>query len=98
MAVFRVSSVRAHSSPAASLSLPKSPPHAGPIDIVSRVDKRIKTSVGNEFCAIDAFEDTQTVHRAIRLLNMAHATGKPFYLGVGLHKVAVLTSAPSPAG
>ena len=57
------------------------------MDIVSRLDKRVKTSVGNEFCSIDAFEDTQTVRRAIELLHLAHAAGRPFYLGVGLHKV-----------
>jgi len=42
------------------------------------------TSIGNEFCAIDALEDTLTVDDAIKLLRAA--ANKPFYLAVGMHK------------
>jgi hypothetical protein len=41
-------------------------------------------SAGNEYCELDAFEDTLTVEHAIALLKQA--AGKQFYLGVGLHK------------
>jgi hypothetical protein len=56
-----------------------------PIDIESREKhKNVTTSIGNEFCAIDAYEDTFSINDAIRL--MRAAASKPFYLAVGLHK------------
>lgn len=52
-----------------------------PIDISGK-----KTTVANEFCEVDALEDTKTVEAAIGLLRKAHADNAFFYLAVGLHK------------
>ena len=57
-----------------------------PIDIASKVDKNVHVSVENEWCTVDAMEDTLTIDKAINLLKQAQASGKPFYLGVGMHK------------
>ena len=46
----------------------------------------MNVSVGNEFCDIDAFEDTRTIAAAEAQLRAAVAARRHFYLGVGLHK------------
>jgi iduronate 2-sulfatase len=57
-----------------------------PIDIESRIfPKRFNTSVANEFCPVDALEDTFSVDEAIALLRKVPAD-KFFYLAVGMHK------------
>jgi iduronate 2-sulfatase len=43
------------------------------------------TSIGNEFCEIDAFEDTFSVDEAITLLKKVGKADN-FYLAVGMHK------------
>ena len=49
--------------------------------------KSVNVTVANEFCTVDAYEDTLTVERAITLLRDAVITKKQyFYLAVGLHK------------
>ena len=40
----------------------------------------------NEFCTTDAYEDTLSVNKAIKLLRAAAKSGKQFYLGLGMHK------------
>ena len=57
-----------------------------PIDIASKLDKKFHVSVENEWCTVDAMEDTLTIDKAIALLKQAKASGLPFYLGVGMHK------------
>lgn len=58
-----------------------------PIDIAGRLKKNgTNVSVANEFCAIDAYEDSLTVDHAITLLRQARADNAFFYLAVGLHK------------
>lgn len=66
-----------------------------PVDIKSQLDKWIfghgdNVSVANEFCEVDAWEDTLTVHAALSHLRhdvvQAAAAGLPWYLAVGLHK------------
>jgi hypothetical protein len=42
-----------------------------PIDVSGK-----KTTVANEFCEVDALEDTKTVEAAIALLRKAHAAGR----------------------
>ena len=57
-----------------------------PIDIEGKLfPKRINVSVGNEFCTVDAYEDTLSVARAVKLLDQVPA-GKFFYLALGMHK------------
>eukprot|EP00040_Diaphanoeca_grandis_P003064 m.23634 g.23634 ORF g.23634 m.23634 type:complete len:538 (-) comp14292_c0_seq1:229-1842(-) len=55
-----------------------------PIDIAGKLDKKINVSIANEFCEIDAFEDSFSVDFAIQLLSKA--ADRPFYLAVGFHK------------
>eukprot|EP00948_MAST-09A_sp_MAST-9A-sp1_P001036 g1036.t1 len=55
------------------------------IDIEHYVFKK-KTSIANEFCSTDAYEDTFSVSRAIKLMQKAVAMKKQFYLGLGFHK------------
>lgn len=56
-----------------------------PVDIKSRIPHSgVNTTVANEYCAIDAYEDTLTVRHAIDLLRAARH--EHFYLAVGLHK------------
>ena len=58
-----------------------------PIDIAAHLPgARVNVSVANEYCSIDALEDTLTVSEAVTRLRDAHAAGRPFYLGVGMHK------------
>lgn len=57
-----------------------------PVD-VSHYLFKTNTSIANEFCQIDAFEDSLTIDSAITQLRRAAREGaKGFYLGVGLHK------------
>ena len=56
-----------------------------PSDISNRILKT-NISVANEFCEIDAFEDSLSVDLAIQQLRKAKTAGKNFYLAVGLHK------------
>jgi iduronate 2-sulfatase len=46
----------------------------------------VNVTVANDYCEIDAFEDTLTVSQAIGHLRRAAADGAAFYLAVGLHK------------
>eukprot|EP00937_MAST-01D_sp_MAST-1D-sp2_P005350 g5350.t1 len=57
-----------------------------PIDILAKLDKKTKVSVQNEWCTVDAVEDSETVNKAVRLLRAAAKARTPFYLAVGLHK------------
>lgn len=58
-----------------------------PVDIESRLPfLHVPVNVGNEYCEIDAYEDTLTIDHAISLLRQAKTDGRQFYLGVGLHK------------
>lgn len=58
-----------------------------PVDIESVIKKlNVSATVANEYCEIDAYEDTATVQHAIALLKQLKLLGQPFYLGVGLHK------------
>jgi len=58
-----------------------------PIDIKAHLPgAHVNVSVANEWCTIDAAEDTLTVSEAITRLKDAHAANRPFYLAVGLHK------------
>eukprot|EP00041_Stephanoeca_diplocostata_P030796 m.940886 g.940886 ORF g.940886 m.940886 type:complete len:465 (-) comp23830_c1_seq4:363-1757(-) len=57
-----------------------------PVDIDHYVFKA-NISVANEFCEIDAYEDTLSIDDAISMLNKAVDSGSsPFYVAVGLHK------------
>jgi arylsulfatase A-like enzyme len=56
-----------------------------PADIAAHIPgSPYNTTVANEYCAIDAYEDTLTISHAIELLR--GAKHKQFYLAVGLHK------------
>ena len=55
-----------------------------PIDLAKYVLKDKNVSVVNDWCEIDAYEDTLTVHQAIK--TMREAKDRHFYLAVGLHK------------
>ena len=55
-----------------------------PIDVKAQM-KLANTTVANEFCELDAKEDTETVTAAIGLLRRAAAARSFFYLAVGLH-------------
>lgn len=56
-----------------------------PIDIAAHIPHSgVNTTVANEYCDIDAYEDTLTVSHAIELLR--GAKDKQFYLAVGFHK------------
>jgi len=57
-----------------------------PVDIAAKLDKKIKVSVENEWCTVDAVEDTESVNKAVKLLRAAAADGRQFYLAVGMHK------------
>lgn len=67
-----------------------------PIDIINQLDKWARlpgqnVSVANEFCELDAYEDTVTINQAVDYLRgddvaRAVADGRPWYLAVGLHK------------
>jgi len=56
-----------------------------PIDLEHYILKK-KISVANEFCQLDALEDTYSVRRAVELMTKAVKMGKKFYLGLGFHK------------
>ena len=58
-----------------------------PVDIEARLPfLDVSTNIGNEFCEIDAFEDSLSVDHAIDLLREAKKDGRQFYLAVGMHK------------
>jgi len=58
-----------------------------PIDIEARLPfLHVNTNIGNEFCEIDAYEDSLSVDHAISLLREAKKDGRQFYLAVGMHK------------
>jgi iduronate 2-sulfatase len=57
-----------------------------PIDIAARLfPTKFNTTVANEFCNIDAYEDELSVWNAIQQLQTVPAN-KFFYLAVGMHK------------
>ena len=65
-----------------------------PIDVISRLPwekGKVNTSVQNEFCSTDAYEDTLSVWEGIRQLRtaksaLAKGSRNPFYLAIGMHK------------
>lgn len=58
------------------------------IDLLSRIfPKLYNTTVANEFCTVDAYEDELSVMNAIQQLKQVVAQkNKYFYLAVGMHK------------
>ena len=57
------------------------------IDILSRLfPKKYNTSVADEFCDVDAYEDVLSVWNGVELLKKHVPKDKFFYLAVGMHK------------
>lgn len=61
-----------------------------PVDIDNRLFHG-NVSIANEFCEIDAIEDTLTVTAAVKHLRAIASSqdSTPFYLAVGVHKVII---------
>jgi iduronate 2-sulfatase len=57
-----------------------------PIDLRKYLLNDVNVTVANEYCSVDAEEDTLTVDHAIKLLKEAVGKDQLFYLAVGLHK------------
>jgi len=57
-----------------------------PIDVRHYAFHDKNVTVANEWCEVDAFEDTLTIQLALAHLRRLAAGGRSFYLAVGLHK------------